>query len=486
MEDPRKASVKRIQQLQAQGLLFTPSAVPDHVSQLLVDLCDVTVAHDAQLFALTSSLTRFDSSITAIKTDLRALTEATSTFLTLRSELFKTVERVANLEEAHSDLNASVTQNSKLYDITLGELSTVLDSTTNDLRNEVQDLRRTFTASDDPESLQNLIGAHVAQVDVAPLVRGFYRCARRLDGMDEIVCDMRRENENALKLVSAFADHLDEIKANFSELAFSCASIRGAQDNRMRFLQKSIHNLEASISSAWSAIEGTARIVHHTTSNASAAVEKLQIFIQALTSRPFPRIDALSDALLEAVDVREVVQAKKTQFEEDRKNFHYPPADHVTPYSWKQGSQLEWEKIKEGIKDADAKGKFSNVVLRLDVERIKQTVEELERVVRNLEPMPKSCGEEESAVPTSPKREQPVRHKKKSSPVRSPPREKEKIQQVMELPVQSARQPHSDLYLQVYGDDSSTKPPKKANTARRAATQLRRLVSTTIREPSLM
>jgi hypothetical protein len=128
MSLPRFESLQRLAPQHNRGALLPPNCLPDSINQLLLDLCNIVLSHDAQLRTVTHFSLPLQSDLTGHTKELHTLAMQTSSLLSLRSELYQTVTRVCGLEESHQEITAALSSQAKATSEGLSSLSAFLSS----------------------------------------------------------------------------------------------------------------------------------------------------------------------------------------------------------------------------------------------------------------------------------------------------------------------------------------------------------------------
>lgn len=316
-------SIQSLQDLAAKGTLFSPNLLPDEFNNLITGLVNVVAQQHQEILDLHSELRVLRKDITGggsklFKKPPSIDNSQQNALLEIKIETMEKIQQgmkdqLADLYKQQQDAYDEMHRKQREMRAKLMEITPAIPP-------PPSTYARDF---DKPVVINNEL------TDISPMLRGIFRDSRRLDGMNELISNIKLECESVVDAMENAQENLQQFNHNLHDLSMTDQKIRDLINERSEFFQTSIGNLEAQIGQIMSYIFALSENQSHTVANASEAIDQIQSILTMMSTRPIPPITDLGDILLEINRVNEDVFEKKTQFEGERERYRRYPRDII-------------------------------------------------------------------------------------------------------------------------------------------------------------
>jgi hypothetical protein len=263
-----------------------------------------------------------------------------------------------------------------------------LDETHTCLKSEIKRIRsRAERAPEIAVTTDEVVFVDPHVTDISPLIRGLHRDSRRIDGLNEVICDLRREHESVLKAVADTDAIIEQNQHQLHGFGASLLKVKDMSLERTHFFQTSIASLENQVLDLCSVLSSVVGTLNALVSAAADDIDELQNRISELTRRPYRPIEHVSKLIHQSQVLRDSMLEKRAQFTQEREHLRLAPLDRSVDKILNEirGNCKNEEEYKFRLGDSASKRRMDAAELQLSVEDLRMGLNELRGTIAGVQ-----------------------------------------------------------------------------------------------------
>ena len=231
-----------------------------------------------------------------------------------------------------------------------------------------------------PDDQPKILDGNV--IDIAPLIRGFYRDSKRLDNFNETISKIRLENDGLVNSILSIQENQQIFNHSIHDIGLDLQKQRAQMIERFQHIHSLNSLFDSQIAEIWAFLAVYLDSHIHVIANFSKITEQIESIFTKISTKALPALSDLGELQLEATSLRENVSEKINTYDNNReeiKKFTIPDIETVTvqhvkidPYKRTLASPFENSKIK------NKNNPFEGGLIQSSIEEIRVKQNELQ------------------------------------------------------------------------------------------------------------